>query len=84
MFSLCYSYCQLSCRPVWVGLVSLVSACQVAKCLQRVVGSKKDFLSLRRFLVNIFVKYKDHKVRQRGIIKCDRFKDYKELDYKLR
>ena len=26
--------CQLLCKPLWAGIVSLVSACHVAKCLQ--------------------------------------------------
>ena len=35
---------------------------------------KVDFWGSRRFLVNIFVKYRDCKAQQRQIAKCDRFK----------
>ena len=35
---------------------------------------KVDFWSSRRFLLNIFVKYRDFKAQQRQIAKCNRFK----------
>ena len=35
---------------------------------------KVDFWSSRRFLLNIFVKYRDFKAQQRRIAKCNRFK----------
>ena len=42
---------------------------------------KVDFWSSRRFLVNIFVKYRDYKVRQIRIISCNRFEEYKVRQY---
>ena len=38
---------------------------------------KVEFWNSRRFLVNIFIKYRDYKVQQRRITKCYRFKGYK-------
>ena len=39
--------CQLLCKPLWVGLVSLVGAYHVAKCLQRIAVSKRRFLMFK-------------------------------------
>ena len=57
--------------------MSLVSACQVAKCLQGIATSTRIFLKFKKISGKVFVKYRDHKVRQRRITKCDWFKDYK-------
>ena len=38
---------------------------------------KVDLWISKRFLINIFVKYRDCKVLQKSITECDRFKHYK-------
>ena len=71
---------------MWVGLISLVSACQVTKCFKELLFLKEDFWNSRRFLVHTSVKYRDYKVRQRRITKGDKFKGYKVrevLEYKV-
>ena len=62
---------------MWVGLISLVSACQVTECFKKLLFLKEDLWNSRRFLVHTSVKYRDYKVRQRRITKCVKFKDYK-------
>ena len=50
--------------------------------LAKFPGVSKELILLKEDpevikMVNMSVKHKDYKVRQRRIIKCDRFKDYK-------
>ena len=52
-------------------LAKLPSVCK------KLLFVKVDFWNSISFLVNIFVKYRDCRVRQTRITKCDRFKDYK-------
>ena len=65
------------CRPLWVGLVSLLTACQIAKCLYRVAASKRRFLKFKKIsdkhLCKITKCGRDYKVRQRRITNYDRF-----------